>query len=226
MDLQKQNASVLVQSENSSFHKVLQMFAVSILVSFIGTAVGTNLVDWGLGWLFLPLIFVQLGMLVAAFFVRRKGRPVGYFFVYTFTFIVGITIYPAIAAYAKIGGAGLVTAAFGITTAIFAALTVYAYFSKRDFSFLGGMLFVGLIALIGISIVSIFVPELRQGFVGLAIAFLGIMIFSGFVLYDVSKYKEGLPDEYIPLAVLSLYLNFINIFLYVLQFLGILSNDD
>jgi modulator of FtsH protease len=165
-------------------------------------------------------------MLFAAFFIRRKGRPVGYFFVFTFTFIVGITIYPAIQAYANVGGAGLVTAAFGITTAIFAVLTAYAYFSKRDFSFLGGMLLVGLIALIGISIVSFFVPELRTGFVGLAIAFLGIMIFSGFILYDVSKFKEGLPEEMIPLAVLSLYLNFINIFLYVLQFLGILSNDD
>jgi modulator of FtsH protease len=226
MEFQNRSESYAVPVENTSFHKLLKMFSLSILISFIGTAVGSNFAEWGLSGLFLPLIVVQIIMLVSAFFFRKKSRPVGYFFVYFFTFLSGIVIFPAINHYINIGGTGIVTAAFGITTAMFAVLTAYAYFSKRDFSFLGGFLLVGVIALIGLSIVRIFVPSLGVGMLGLSIAFLGIMIFSGFILYDISKFKHGLTDEMIPLAVLCLYLDFINLFLYVLQFLGILSNDD
>lgn len=222
MEFQKTSEAYVEQTSNPTFHKLLQMFSISILISFIGTAVGTNIDPvW-----FIPLIIVQLVMLIAAFFIRRNGRPVGYFFVYTFTFISGITIFPAINHYLKLGGAGLVSAAFGITTVMFVALTVYAYVSKRDFSFLGGFLLLGLIALIGLAIARIFIPGMGQGVLGLTIAFFGIMIFSGFILYDISRFKQGLTNEMIPLAVLMLYLDFINLFLYVLQFLGILSSDD
>ena len=226
MEYKTSSETYSVPVENTSFHKLLQMFSVSILVSFIGTAVGSNFAEWGLSWMFLPLIVVQLIMLVSAFFFRKNSRPVGYFFVYFFTFISGVTIFPALNHYINVGGPGLVMSAFGITTVIFAVLTAYAYFSKRDFSFLGGFLLVGVIALIGLAIVRIFVPSLGVGMLGLSIAFLGIMIFSGFVLYDISKFKHGLANEMIPLAVLCLYLDFINLFLYVLQFLGILSSDD
>jgi modulator of FtsH protease len=222
MELQNRSESYVELASNASFHKLLQMFSISILISFVGTAVGTNVP----GWAFIPLIVVQLLMLVAAFFVRKNGRPVGYFFVYLFTFISGITIFPAINHYIQIGGAGLVSTAFGVTTAAFAGLTAYAYFTKRDFSFLRGFLIVGLITLIGLAIASWFVPGLTTGTLGLVIAFFGILIFSGFILYDISKFKHGVSDELIPLAVLTLYLNFINLFLYILQFLGILSNDD
>ncbi|MFD2611496.1 Bax inhibitor-1/YccA family protein [Paenibacillus gansuensis] len=208
---------------NSSFHKLLRMFTISILVSFVGTWVGIEYVPPAL---VLPLVVVELIMLVSAFFLRRsRNRSIGYGFVYAFCFISGITIFPSIQYYANVGGSSLITSAFLLTGGIFAALTLYAYNSKRDFSWLGGMLMVGLLTLIGFSIIGLFTGGFG-GVLGLAIAGLGVLVFSGFILYDISQYKHGLAEEDIPLAVLSLYLNFINLFLYVLRLLGILSSDD
>ncbi|CAM3463823.1 Bax inhibitor-1 family protein [Marinicrinis lubricantis] len=207
-------------SYNESFHKLMRMFTFSILIAFIGAYVGTMLPPA----IFLPLGIVQLIMIISAFMLRKR-KAVGYGFVFTFCLISGITIYPAIYHYATSAGAGIVTAAFVITVAIYAILTLYAYYSKRDFSFLGGFLMIGVLALIGFSIVGIFMPSLHTGAMGLTIAFAGVMIFSGFILYDISQYKHGVPDQMIPLAVLSLYLNFINLFLYLLQLLGILNDD-
>jgi modulator of FtsH protease len=200
---------------NAPFHKLMRMFTLSILVSFVGTWIGMYVPPA----LILPLVVVELIMIVAAFFIRRRGKPIGYSFVYAFCLISGITIFPAIAHYASAGGSGLVTSAFLLTVVIFGGLTVYAYYSKRDFSFLGSFLFVGLLVLIGFSLIGLFTGG-YGGTLGLIIAAGGVLIFSGYVLYDISRYKYGLPDEEIPLAVLNLYLNFINLFLYLLRLLG------
>lgn len=206
---------------NAPFHKLMRMFTISVLVSFIGTAVG---MAWLPPALVLPLVIVELVMLVSAFFIRRRGKPIGYPFVFAFCFISGITIFPAVKYYVGIGGTPLLLQAFVLTTAIFAGLSVYAYYSKRDFSFLRSFLMVGIFALVGLAIIGLFTGG-YSGPVGLAIAFAGIMIFSGFVLYDISQYRHGVADEMIPLAVLGLYLTFINLFLYILRFIGILSSD-
>lgn len=208
-------------SYNESFHKVLRLFTISILIAFIGTAVGTTLPPS----LFLPLMIVEMIMIVSAFFLRKR-KAIGYGFLFTFVFVSGITLYPAIHHYVAQGGAALVHTAFILTIIIYAALTFYAYKSQHDFSFLGGFLLIGIIALIGFSIVGLFLPGLYSGPLGLGIAFAGVLIFSGYILYDVSQYKHGVPEEMIPLAVLSLYLNFINLFLYLLRLLSILRSND
>jgi modulator of FtsH protease len=205
-----------VREYNAPFHKLMRMFTLSILISFIGTVAGTQIPPA----LFLPLIIVEFVMLIAAFFVRRRGKAIGYGFVYGFCFLSGVTIYPTIAYYATSYGTGLVTDAFMLTAISFAALTLYAYLSKRDFSFLGGFLMIGLITLIGFSLIGMFTGGFG-GTLGLVIAIAGILLFSGFILYDISQYKHGIADKDIPLAVLSLYLNFINLFLFFLRLLGI-----
>ncbi|PYI50043.1 Bax inhibitor-1/YccA family protein [Paenibacillus flagellatus] len=219
---QHQSVSDTGQSTyNAPFHKLLRMFTLSILISFVGSFVGMFVPPA----LFIPLIIVELVMLVAAFFIRRKGKGIGYGFVYTFCFISGITVFPSIAHYTSIGGPSIVTTAFLMTGIIFAGLTLYAYYSKRDFSFLGSFLTVGLLVLIGFSLIGLFTGGFG-GTLGLMIAAFGVIIFSGYILYDISQYKHGLADEDIPLAVLNLYLDFINLFLYLLRLLGILSSDD
>lgn len=221
MDYQERQLTASVEHDyNSSFHKLLRMFTISILISFVGTLVGMQVPPA----LILPLVIVEVIMLISAFFIRKSKRPIGYLFVYSFCFISGITIYPAVAYYANVGGSSLVTSALLITAAMFAGLTGYAYYSKRDFSFLGGILTMGLLVLIGFSIVGLFIGG-YSGSLGFIIALGGTLVFSGFILYDISQYRNGLPDENIPLAVLNLYLNFINLFLYLLRLLGILRED-
>ncbi|WP_255298538.1 Bax inhibitor-1/YccA family protein [Brevibacillus dissolubilis] len=207
--------------DRANFQKLLRMFAISLLVSAIGSAVGTAFVPPAL---ILPLVIVQLLMLVGAFIVRRRGTRVGYGFTFAFVFISGITLGPTLQYYAMHNGAALVNTAFILTAAIFTGLASYAYVSKRDFSFLGGFLFAGLIGLILLQVINMFVPLGTS--VELMIASAGILIFSGYILYDISNYKHGLAEEDIPLAVVNLYLDFINLFLSLLRLLGILSSDD
>jgi modulator of FtsH protease len=170
--------------------------------------------------LFLPLVVLEFIMLISAFFIRRGKRAIGYPFVFSFTFISGITIYPTIAHYASIGGTTLINTAFILTVIIFGGLSAYAYYSKKDFSFLGGFLMVGLLTLVGFSLVGMFVGGFG-GPLGTMLAAGGVLIFSGFILYDISQYRQGLTNETIPLAVLNLYLDFINLFLSLLRLLGI-----
>ena len=220
MDLDQRQAAIGYEREyNTSFHKMLRMFTLSILISFLGTMVGIAIPPI----LFIPLIIVEFAMLISAFFIRKRKKAIGFKFVFTFAFISGITLYPTVAYYSTTGGFSLVNTAFLVTTAIFAGLTAYAYYSKRDFSFLGGFLVMGLITLVGFSVIGLFTGGFG-GTMGMGIAIGGTIIFSGFILYDISKYKNGLTEEMIPLAVLNLYLDFINLFLYVLRLLG-LSRD-
>jgi len=151
---------------NASFHKMLRMFTLTLLTAFVGTYVGMQFVPPAF---MLPLVVIELVMLVSAMFIRRRGRAIGYPFVFAFCFISGITLFPAINYYLALGGAAIINTAFILTTVIFAGLTVYAYYSKRDFSFLRGFLMVALLALIGFALVGLFVPGLNAGTVGLVV---------------------------------------------------------
>ena len=188
-----------------SFQRLMRTFTIAVLVCFIGTLFGTM-------------------VLVAAFIVQWRGKPIGYPFVFGFVFVTGVVLYPAISIYAYTGGGAIVQQAFLLTVIIFAALTLYAYYSKRDFSFLGGMLMVGVLVLIGAGLISLFTGGLG-GPINLFITVLGVLIFSGFVLYDVSQYKHGVAEQMMPLAVLSMFLSFINLFLYILRLLWILAQE-
>lgn len=217
------NYQTHVQSyeHETNFPKLLRMFAVSLLVSAIGSAVGTAFVPPSM---IIPLIVVELLLLFSAFMLRRRGVRVGYLFTFSFVFISGITLGPTLQYYAATSGALIVNVAFLLTALIFVGLASYAYVSKRDFGFLGGILFAGLIGLILLQVLNLFVP--LGSSMQLLMASAGILIFSGYILYDISNYKYGIAEEDIPLAVISLYLDFINLFLSLLRFLGILSNDD
>ncbi|MEI5909035.1 Bax inhibitor-1/YccA family protein [Bacillus spongiae] len=199
---------------------VLRAFAVSLAFAVLGMIAGMFVPPA----LFLPLVAIEIGMLLFAFFLRRK-KAISYTFLYTFTFISGITMYPAIYYYLQSMGADLVLLGVGTTFTVFTGLALYATTTKRDLTFLRGMLFAALLALIVISIYNIFVPINSSGM--LAFSFIGVLVFSGFVLYDFNRMKQyGMTLDEIPLMALSLYLNFINLLLSILRIFNILSERD
>jgi modulator of FtsH protease len=113
--------------------------------------------------------------------------------------------------------------AFLLTVLGFTGLTSYALLSKRDFSFLGGFLSMGLWVLIGASLLSLFVggPSLS-----LAIASVGVLLFGGYILFDTSRILRD-PTNRDPVgAALSLYLNFLNLFLFLLRILSSSRRSD
>lgn len=207
-------------STNQYLPSVLRTFALSLGVAFAGTIAGVFVPPA----LFLPLIILEFVMLIGAFFLRRK-KAISYTFLYVFTFISGITTYPIVAYYLVTIGANTVLMALGTTTTVFAGLAIYASTTKRDLSFLGGMLMAALIALIAISIFNLIWPLSSTGM--LAFSFIGVLVFSGYVLFDFNRMKHyGVSAEEVPLMALNLYLDFVNLFINILRIFGILGSRD
>lgn len=205
---------------NSYLPSVLRTFAISLGIAFIGTMVGVFVPPA----MFLPLVILEVGMLIFAFFMRRK-KSMSYSFLFAFTFISGITTYPIISHYISTIGSNVVLLALGTTTTVFAGLAIYASTTKRDLTFLGGMLMAALLALIAISIFNIFWPLSSTGM--LAFSFIGVLVFSGYVLFDFNRMKQyGVSAEEVPLMALNLYLDFVNLFINILRIFGILGSRD
>ncbi|TXK85972.1 Bax inhibitor-1/YccA family protein [Paenibacillus sp. N3.4] len=202
-------------SHSGSFAHVLQTFAISLLISFLGTLIGAIVVPISMVPLF---IIAEVVMLIAAVVIRIRGKNIGYGFLYAFTAISGVALYPVIMAYGSTLGANVVSGAFFATAAIFGGLAFYAHRSQRNFSFLGGFLFAGTIGLVLMSVIGMFVSF--GSVMNLVWSLIGILIFSGWVLYDVAQYRDGVAPEQVPLASLNIYLDFINLFLYILRFLA------
>jgi modulator of FtsH protease len=113
--------------------------------------------------------------------------------------------------------------AFLLTVLGFTGLTSYALLSKRDFSFLGGFLSMGLWVLIGASLLSLFVGGASFS---LAIASVGVLLFGGYILFDTSRILRD-PTNRDPVgAAIGLYLNFLNLFLFLLRILGSARRSD
>ena len=112
--------------------------------------------------------------------------------------------------------------AMGLTGLIFLSLSAYVLVSRRDFSFMGGFLFVGLIVALVASLAAMFfsVPGLH-----VAVSAMVVMLMSGFILYDTSSILHGGETNYI-MATVALYLDIFNLFTSLLQLLGFLGSDD
>lgn len=208
------------QTANGYFPSVLRTFALSLGIAFIGTMSGSFVPPA----LFLPLMILEVGMLIFAFIIRRK-KVMSYSFLYAFTFISGLTTYPIVSSYLASVGQAPVIAALGTTTFVFTGLAIYASTTKRDLSFLSGILMAALLALIAISIFQFIWPLTTTGM--LAFSFISVLVFSGYVLFDFNRMKHyGIAAEEVPLMALNLYLDFVNLFISILRIFGILSSDD
>ncbi len=136
---------------------------------------------------------------------------------------MGASLGPMLSHYAAMpNGTSLILQALGGTALIFFSLSGYALTSKKDFSFMGGFLMVGLIVAVIAMIANIFfaIPALS-----LAISAVIIMIMSGLILFDTSRIIHGGETNYIR-ATVSLYLNVYNIFVHLLHLLGVFGGDD
>jgi modulator of FtsH protease len=143
--------------------------------------------------------------------------------VFALTGFMGLTLGPIIQAYLGLPNGGqTVMTALGGTGAIFLGLSAYALTTRKDFSFLGGFLMVGiLVAFLGSLAAVLFSLPL----VGLAMSAMFILLMSGFILYQTSQLVQGGEDNYI-LATVSLYVSIYNLFLSLLQILGLFNGNE
>ncbi len=166
----------------------------------------------------------SIAAIVLVWFVlpRTANSEKGILTVFAFTGLLGFGLGPILNQYLNMqGGAQIIAQALGGTGIIFFALSTYVMTTKKDFSFLAGFLMMGMIVVLLASIAGIFfhMPALQ-----LAISAAVIFIMSGYILFETSQIIHGGQTNYI-LATASLYLSIYNIFVSLLQILGVMSDD-
>jgi len=148
---------------------------------------------------------------------RVEESSAGIYVVFAFTGLLGLGLGPMLQSYLSIpNGPSLVATALGGTGAIFLALSGYVLTTKKDFSYMGGFLMVGLIVVFGAMIANIFlaIPALSM-----ALSAGIILLMSGLILFDTSRIINGGETNYVR-ATVSMFLNIYNIFTSLLHLLG------
>ncbi len=169
------------------------------------------------------LISIGVAMLLMWFVMPKVANSAsGIGVVFAITGLLGFGIGPILNQYLALQSGGQVVAtALGGTGVIFLALSAYALTSKRDFSFLGGMLMVGFLVVLGFALVNVF---LQIPAMSLMISAVVILLMSGFILFDTSRIVNGGERNYV-LATIGLYMTIFNIFISLLNLLGFASDD-
>jgi len=173
-----------------------------------------------------PGMLITLVGYFALLFLTEKFRnsSLGLVFVFALTGFMGLTLGPILNMYlhAFSNGHELIMTALGGTGVIFLGLSGYALTTRKDFSFLGGFLMVGILVafLAGIGAVFFSMPGLS-----LAVSAMFILLMSGMILFQTSAIIHGGETNYIS-ATVSLYVSIYNLFLSLLQLLGVFSGDD
>ncbi len=165
------------------------------------------------------------GALALIWFALPKAARSGHglWVVFAITGLLGFGLGPILSVYLALpNGSSIVMTALGGTGVIFLALSGYALTSRRNFSFLGGFLFTGLVVALVAILANIF---LQLPVLSLVISAVVILIMSGFILFDTSRMINGGETNYI-LATVSLYLSIFNIFIHLLHLLGFARGDD
>jgi modulator of FtsH protease len=197
---------------NKVLRNTYMLLALTISFSAI-TATITSMLNIGMIGYFAMII----GAFISLFIVQKKADSAsGLAWVFVFTGLIGGAIGPVISAYYAAGAGGLVAQALGATAVVFFTLSGYALVSKKDFSFLGGFLMVGLVVALLAIVANIF---FQMPAMSMAINALIIFVMSGLILFDTSRIIHGGETNYIR-ATVSLYLSIYNIFMSILALLG------
>jgi len=209
-----------VLATNKLIRNTYTMLSMTLLFSAIMAGVSTYLV-------MPPMTYLMAagGALLMIWFVLPKvaNSANGIWVVFAITGLLGYGLGPLLNMYLSLpNGPQIVGVALGGTGAIFLGLSGYALTTRKDFSFLGGFLFVGFIVVLLAALANIFlqIPALS-----LTISAAVILIMSGFILYDTGRMVRGGETNYL-MATVSLYLSMFNIFIHLLHLLGFASGDD
>ena len=210
-------------------NKVYGLMSVAMLVTFaVAWAVGSTpalvaaIFGTPLKWvaMFLPLVMVfAFGAMVG-----RMSAAAAQLFFYVFAAAMGLSLASVFVVFTGTS----IAQTFLVTAIAFAALSLYGYTTKRDLSAMGAFLIMGLVGLIVASIVNIFLASSALAF---AISVIGVLIFAGLTAWDTQNIKNTYiqhamhgDQEWLGKAAvmgaLNLYMDFINLFMFLLQFMG------
>ncbi len=195
------------------------LLSMTLLFSTV-TAGGAMLLNIGSGTA-LILSLLSFGLL---FWVHKVADSAqGLIAVFAFTGCLGAALGPMLNRYLALeNGSLLVMQALGGTASIFLALSAYALTTRKNFSYMGGFLFTGLVLALVAGLANLF---LQIPLLSLGLSAVIVLVMSGFILFDTSRIIHGGETNYIR-ATVSLYLSIYNLFTSLLHLLGATSGDD
>ena len=172
-----------------------------------------------LAWVIIlaPLAFVM----ILSFGINRLSTPAARVLFWVYAGVMGLSMSTLLLRYTG----GSVATAFFSTTVAFLGLSLYGYTTKRSLSGIGTFLIMGLFGLIGASLINLFVQSSALSF---AISVIGVLVFAGLTAYDTQKIKDGyyqvagteFEGKSVVMGALTLYLDFVNMFLMLLRLMG------
>lgn len=172
-----------------------------------------------------PGLLLTLGGYFGLLFATSRFRDsaLGLAFVFALTGFMGYTLGPIINQYLALANGGqVVMTAMGMTGVIFLGLSGYALTSRKDFSFMGGFLMVGILVAFFAGLGAMFfeMPGLS-----LAVSAMFVLLMAGLILYETSNIIHGGETNYI-MATVTLYVSIFNLFTSLLHLLGFMSGDE
>jgi modulator of FtsH protease len=207
-----------VLASNKVIRNTYTLLSMTLLFSALcaGIAVVTNMPFIN------PIITLvgYFGLLFAVTKTRNSGF--GLLFIFALTGFMGLTLGPIISAYLSLpGGDQIVMTAMGGTGVIFLGLSGYALTTRKDFSFIGGFLMVGILVAFLAGIASLF---LAMPGLSLAVSAMFVLLMSGLILYQTSQIVHGGETNYI-MATVTLYISIYNLFTSLLHLLGAFGRE-
>ncbi len=210
--------------QNRVLRNTFMMLALTMVPTVLGALAGVQMQFSFMAGS--PLMSFLLFLGIAFGFMwgieRTKNTGMGVVLLLGFTFFMGLMLSRILqVALGFSNGGSLIAMAAGGTGVIFFSLSAVATVTKKDFGFLGRFLFIGMIVVLLAAVANIFfqIPALS-----LTISAVAVMVFSAYILYDISRIVNGGEDNYIS-ATLAVYLDIYNVFVSLLNLLMIFSGE-
>lgn len=177
-----------------------------------------------------PFLVYLIGLIGLLFGIHKaRNSALALPLTFAFTGFIGFCTGPVIGAYLSLpNGAELVASAMGTTALVFFGLSGYVLTTKKDFSFLGGFLFAGIMVAFVTTLIALGMSYFFQYSIPglhLAISAIMVLLLSGYILYDTSNIINGGETNYV-MATVSLYINIWFLFMNLLHLFGFMSGDD
>jgi modulator of FtsH protease len=198
-----------------------QLLAASMIAAAAGAYATLPFAEL-IGRYYLPLSLAELAILFFGLGLSRGKRGLNLAMLFLFTFLTGVTLVPLLASLIGAGKGAVIGNAFLSTSVLYGALSIFAINSKTDFSNWGKPLFVTLIVIILATLANLFF--FHSPIIHIVIMAGTMLLFGLFTIYDTQNIANGAYDSPVDAAV-SLYLDFLNMFIVMLQFFGIAGDD-
>ncbi|MGN0220477.1 MAG: Bax inhibitor-1/YccA family protein [Muribaculaceae bacterium] len=206
--------------------RVYFKMTLGLLVSaFVSLWASQSAAFWNLmynnSWLMWGLLIAEVGIVIAiTAAINKLSNAMASLLFYVFAAVNGLTLAPIFLAYAH----ETIATTFFVTAGTFAAMSIYGYFTSNDLSRMGSILFMALLGIIIATLVNFFIKSETMMWI---ITYAGVLIFVGLTAWDTQQIKAmamAAPADSVgrlaTIGALNLYLDFINLFLYLLRIFG------